>query len=31
LLRKEAARSGNRKKIPESDDEEEMKKVSYII
>lgn len=31
-LRKEVARSGTRKKIPESDDEEEMKKVSsYII
>jgi hypothetical protein len=30
-LRKEVARSGNRKKIPESDDEEEMKKVSSYI
>ena len=27
-LRKEVARSGNRKKIPESEDEEDMKKVS---
>jgi len=27
-LKKEVARSGNRKKIPESDDEEETKKVS---
>lgn len=28
-LRKEVARSGNRKKIPESDDEEDSKKVRY--
>ncbi len=28
-LRKEVARGGNRKPIPESDDEEENKKVSY--
>ena len=30
-LRKEVQRGGNRKKIPESDDEEDMKKVSYNI
>jgi len=28
-LRKEVARGGKRKDIPESDDEEEIKKVSY--